>query len=361
MKDIAILAMTSEEYSHAMVANLKKGSQQAKHLYQEWFQEGSHTGKNPSFNNAPNLLREMIDHTDFSFLSCTDVHKDDSADKILFQTKDGLKIESVLIQMKAGLTLCVSSQIGCRMGCTFCETGKMGFIRHLNTQEIVSQIFILKSKLKHPIRNIVFMGMGEPLDNFESVMQAFKVIIDPYGFGFGQNHITLSTSGRIDGIERLIEENGPIPHLAVSLNAANDTLRNALMPINRRFPLPLLYATMKRFCEKKNQEILIGYIMLKGINDSPQHAEELSQFLKGLSVRINLIPYSAQRNAHFASSDSQTLHTFATILRNEGYNTLIRHSKGDQIMAACGQLGFKPSFKFFGKKLSRLLSTVTDI
>lgn len=336
---LPILSLTSKEYATAIAERLGKGTQHALLIYQEFFRSGKVTGAHPAFSNAKRLFQDIVACTDFTGLSCFDKGRDGKTEKVLLATADGLEVESVLIPMKAGGTLCVSSQVGCKMGCTFCETGRMGLIRHLTAKEIVSQLLLAKFTFGFHARNVVFMGMGEPFDNYVEVMQAFKVMHDPNGFGFGPNHITISTSGRVDGILKLLDEVGPIPHLAVSLNAPNDALRRSIMPITRQYPLATLYDAMKRFCEATRKNILIAYVMMKDKNDSVAHAEELANYLQGLSVTINLIPYNHQSIDRFKTSECEAIARFAHFLIEAGFNTRIRQTKGDKIMAACGQLG----------------------
>lgn len=241
--------------------------------------------------------------------------------------------------MEAGTTLCISSQIGCRMGCTFCETGRMGLVRHLRAEEIVAQFAYAKLKLGLPIRNIVFMGMGEPLDNFEEVMQAVSILTDPAGAGLGPSRITISTSGHVEGIYRLIDEADPAINLAVSVNAPDDAARQKIMPVNRRWNMEKLKEAMQAYCSHPRREIFIEYVLLGGINTSLEAAEKLSLYLEGLRVRINLIPYNPQSWDRFSPPDNQTTQNFISHLRAKGYRVLLRQPKGRDIMAACGQLG----------------------
>jgi 23S rRNA (adenine2503-C2)-methyltransferase len=336
---IPLLSQTCDSFAHFIKNKLGKGSQHAALVYEEWFRTGRIEGKNPAFNNAKALLNEILSLTDLSFLPLSGEKHDGQTGKFLLRTSDGLEIESVLIPMQAGGTLCISSQVGCRMGCAFCETGRMGLLRNLTPEEILSQVFVARFLLGASIRNIVFMGMGEPLDNYDAVMQAVHVLIDSHGFGFGKNHITLSTSGCLDGIHRLMEEKGPIPNLAISVNASNDLLRNKLMPVNRKHNMQELRRTMEAFCRQTGKQILIAYVLIKDKNDSLEHAEELCRYLEGLPVKINLIPYNAQSHDRYQSPTPETVETFTRYLRQKGYYTLLRQTKGDKIMAACGQLG----------------------
>jgi 23S rRNA (adenine2503-C2)-methyltransferase len=351
---INILSLTSASYATAIQNRLGKGYQHALLIYEEWFRTGQVLGKNPAFNNAKILLQDILAVTNFTYLSLLTQKDDGFTGKFLLSTPDHLEIESVLIPMQAGGTLCVSSQVGCRMGCAFCETGKMGLLRSLTVDEITSQLFVARFHLNFEVRNVVFMGMGEPFDNYDAVMEAFRILTDPHGFGLGRNHITISTSGCVDGIYRLLEEKGEIPNLAVSLNAPNDELRQKLMPINKKYPLAELYKGMHDFCHQTNNSILVAYVLMKGQNDTPEHAEHLAQFLQGLDVKINLIPYNPQTRDRFQPSDDEVIDSFASQLRTRGYQTLIRRTKGQKIMAACGQLGNLKLRKEKYSSLSRL-------
>lgn len=336
---ISILSHTQQTFSEEIFAKLGKGRQHAGLVYEEFFRTGKITGLDPAFNNAKSLLQDILDLTDFSHLPIVQNMQDGNTGKFLLRTNDSLEIESVLIPMQAGSTLCISSQVGCRMGCVFCETGRMGLLRNLTTKEIISQVFAVCQVLGQKIRNIVFMGMGEPFDNYESVMQAVKILMDSKGFGFGRNHITISTSGCKDGIEKLILEGEQAPNLAVSINAPSDMLRNRLMPINRKHNMHELYESMKSYCDKTSRSILIAYVLLKDHNDKLEHADLLAEYLKGLNVKINIIPYNPQSCDRFQPPDLPTIEAFTERLRSYGYYTLLRITKGRSIMAACGQLG----------------------
>ncbi len=335
----SIFSYTSQEFASLIREKLGKGYQHALLAYQEWFRTGQLTGKNPAFLNAQGLLQAIEQLIDFSLPSLVGERQDGHTGKFLLKTSDQLEIESVLIPMQAGGTLCISSQVGCRMGCTFCETGRMGLLRNLTTSEIVSQLFVARFVMGFNVRNLVFMGMGEPFDNYENVMQAVRILTDPHGFGLGIHHITISTSGRVEEIYRLIEEKGSIPHLAVSLNAPTDELRNRLMPVNRHYPLKELYQAMQAFGIKRGKPILVAYVLIKGQNDTLDHADQLASFLQGLQVKVNIIPYNPQSRDRYQAPEQETIEAFTARLREKGYYTLLRQTKGQKIMAACGQLG----------------------
>lgn len=318
---------------------LGKGAEHALYIYQEWFRQGSVQGTHPAFNNAAELFRNICSNTLWEELKTVDSRSDGSTEKLLFKIEDTGEVESVVIPMEAGGTLCISSQVGCRMGCRFCETGKLGLLNNLTTEQIVGQVFHARHRLKASIRNVVFMGMGEPFDNYEAVLQASKVISDPHGLNIGPRHQTISTSGRVEEIRRFASEQGPMPNLAVSINAPHDTLRTQLMPINRTHNLQSLYDAMRFYNDKTGRQILIAYILLDRINDKLEQADQLATYLGGLDVKINLIPYNAQSSTRYSCSPEEKISAFKQQLIERGYQVLLRATKGDQIMAACGQLG----------------------
>lgn len=336
---VSLLSQTKDSFVEFICQQLGKGKEHATLVYEEWFRTGKITGQSPAFSHAQVLLKDILSLTDLSLMAFLDRREDGQTGKILLSTHDKLEIESVLIPMKAGATLCISSQVGCRMGCSFCETGRMGLLRNLSAAEIVNQVFTARFQLNFPVRNLVFMGMGEPFDNYEQVIQAARVLTDPHGFGFGRNHLTISTSGHLEGILRFMHEKGPMPNLAVSINAPNDELRQKLMPLNRKYPLKELHAAMHSFCQVTGREILIGYVLIKDHNDSIEQADELAAYLKGLPVKINLIPYNPQSHDRYQPSSPQTIEAFMQRLRQLGYQALLRQTKGRKIMAGCGQLG----------------------
>lgn len=320
-------------------ARLGKGRLHAGLIYEELVRTGKFSSQNPAFNNAQNLYEAIIDQFGVSFPEVIDMRHDGITGKFLLRMHDGLEVESVLIPMQSGGTLCISSQVGCRMGCAFCETGKMGLLRNLTVEEMIIQVFIARHQLKFSLRNIVFMGMGEPFDNYDNVIQAARILTDPNGFGFGKRNITISTSGLVEAINRFSLEGEWAPNLAVSVNAPEDSVRNKLMPINRKHDMQALYASMKRYNEITGRQILIAYVLMKNLNDTPDHADRLAEYLRGLKVKINLIPYNPQSRDRYQPPELPVLEAFTKHLRDCGYYTLLRVTKGSKIMAACGQLG----------------------
>lgn len=266
--------------------------------------------------------------------------------------------ESVIIPMSSYRgtgwhTVCLSSQIGCRMGCTFCETGRMGLLRNLSAAEIVAQFMVARALMPGPpasdpkryryfasgIQNIVLMGMGEPLDNFDAVVQAIRVFNEPNGIAFPHTQITLSTVGRIDGLRRLGELNWPNLRIAVSLNAANDELRDRLVPLNRGTPLAELRRALDEYPLAPRGLFLIEYVLIKGVNDACEHAREVAAWCRGLRCVVNLIPYNPQRDARYETPDDATVFRFLTELRRCGMFVKRRLTHGRDLMGACGQLG----------------------
>jgi 23S rRNA (adenine2503-C2)-methyltransferase len=319
---IPILKHTHTSFADEIFRLLGKGRVHAELVYEEFFRNGKVEGKNPAFLNAQALLRNILELTDFSSSELVEERNDGVTRKFLIRTKDLLEIESVLIPMQSGGTLCISSQVGCRMGCAFCETGRMGLIRNLSVEEIVSQVFIARHVL-----------------NYDTVMQAVRVLSDSRGFGFGRTHITISTSGVLSGIEKLSEEGEIAPNLAVSINAPQNSIRTRLMPVNRKANMELLYQAMHQYCTKTGRQILAAYVLLQGQNDTLEHADQLASYLKGLHVKINLIPYNPQSNDRFQPPEDGVIEAFAKRLRELGFYTLLRLTKGRRIMAGCGQLG----------------------
>jgi len=225
------------------------------------------------------------------------------------------------------------------MGCAFCETGKMGLLRHLSTTEILSQVFQARFHLGISVRNIVFMGMGEPLDNYDAVMQSIAILTDMNGFGMGPSRITVSTSGLVERIYQLIKEADPALNLAVSVNAPDDGVRNRLMPVNRKHDMAALRKAMEAYCENPRRKILIEYVLIKGKTDSLEDADKLAAYLKDLKVTVNVIPYNPQSRDVFETPDERQVRAFVTRLKEHHYDVFVRSTRGQKIMAACGQLG----------------------
>ena len=297
-----------------------------------------------SFDEMTNLskkLREKLGkQLSISTLTCLkEVNSKDGTRKRLFRLEDGNLIEGVLIPEKDRLTLCISTQVGCNLGCRFCLTGKGGFIRNLSTAEIINQICCTKDSLskKERISNIVLMGMGEPLANYENTLKALRIMIDPNGLQFSPRKVTLSTAGLEPGIRRLGKDIQV--SLAVSLNATENDTRNHLMPINRRYSLDVLLRACREFPLPPRKRITFEYILIKGINDSLEDAKRLTKILRDIRCKINLIPFNEHPASEFQRPDSEAIATFQKVMIDSKYTSVVRASRGSDILAACGQLG----------------------
>lgn len=266
-----------------------------------------------------------------------DVQRDKDVNKYLFELEDKEHIEAVLMMHDYGLSVCISSQVGCNMSCKFCESGRRKKVRNLTTSEMVGQILSIEEDINKRISHVVIMGIGEPFDNYENVINFVKIINDSKGLQIGSRHITISTSGIVPKIEEFA--NFPYQvNLAISLHAPNDELREKIMPINKRYPLKELMTSIKNYIDKTNRRVTFEYIMLKDINDREKDAEELSNLLKGLNAYVNLIPYNETKNIEFKRSSTFQIMKFYDILKKNNINVTIRREFGSKISAACGQL-----------------------
>lgn len=267
--------------------------------------------------------------------------------KFLLRLRDGLESESVVISMKSYKSLCVSSQVGCKMGCAFCETARLGHLRNLDAGEIVAQVLVARHVLDEPVENVVFMGMGEPMDNLDNVLRAVRILSDRRGLGIPLPSITISTVGHVDGIRRLAAlaklpppDGLPRLRLAVSLNAPNDALRSSLMPVNLRWNLAQLREALLEFPLPRHDDYLfLEYVLLDGVNDSRAHAQEIVELLRDLRACVNLIPFNPGPDAPYKRPPEPRVREFQTWLLEAGQRCRLRGTKGSDAMAACGQLG----------------------
>jgi 23S rRNA (adenine2503-C2)-methyltransferase len=284
------------------------------------------------------------------------VSADGSTRKRLLRLADGQAVESVLMEAPSPgheadrHTVCVSSQIGCALGCTFCVTGQVGFARQLTAGEIAEQVYHFERELRQEegvgaeedrrfVSNVVFMGMGEPMANYEAMMGAIRLLTSPEGLGIGARRITVSTAGLVPGIRRLAEE-GLQLGLAISLHAPNDLVRGELMPVNRRHPIAPLMEAAIGYAEKTGRRVSYEYAMIEGVNDSPAQATELARLLSGQLCHVNLIPLNQSLDPTLQPSGPKRIAAFRTILEEERIPCTIRHTKGQDILAACGQLRY---------------------
>jgi len=263
---------------------------------------------------------------------------EDGTHKMLLRMPDGKEVETVLIPGPKRLTQCVSTQVGCAVGCQFCLTATAGLTRNLSAAEMVSQVMTARDISDQAIRNLVLMGMGEPLHNYEEVAKFVRIVTDPLGLAFSPHRVTLSTSGLVPGIYRMIEDKLPC-NLAVSLNATTDEVRSQIIPINAKYPIAELMTAVREYIKSKDKNrVLIEYVMLGGINDSSEDARRLITLLHGLGCTVNLLPFNPFSGTTFQRPDDATVSAFRSILVNAGMVTVVRKSKGDEISAACGQL-----------------------
>ncbi len=292
-------------------------------------------------NNIPNTTKDNLKYDfDFSFIKIIKKQVDTDVKKYLFELADGNRIESVLMFHDYGTSLCVSSQVGCNMGCKFCESGRLKKVRDLETYEMVEQILLIEAEIKKRIDSVVIMGIGEPLDNYDNVLDFIKIINDPKGIAIGARHITISTCGLIPKIEALANEDIQF-NLAISLHAPNTQLRSKIMPINKAFDLNLLIKTVKDYIKKTNRRVTIEYVMLDKVNDNETNAMELASLLKGMNVYVNLIPYNETNHIEYKRASKDTIMKFYDTLKKQGINVTIRKEFGSNIDAACGQLRSK--------------------
>jgi 23S rRNA (adenine2503-C2)-methyltransferase len=263
---------------------------------------------------------------------------EDGTQKFLFRLKDGLAVESVLIPQENHLTLCISTQVGCAQGCAFCLTARMGFKRNLTSGEIINQVLAIRSRLdsSQNLTNVVLMGMGEPLANYEQTLKALRILMGEEGVKFGRRRVTLSTVGLVPMIRKLGDDLKV--SLAVSLNAVDNTTRSRLMPVNRRYPLEELLKACREFPLPPGRRITFEYVLIKDINDSPDQAEKLAVLLHGIKAKINLIPFNEYPDCAFKSPSIEAVELFREKLIKHHYTAIIRKSKGRDILAACGQL-----------------------
>ena len=261
--------------------------------------------------------------------------------KFLIRLADGQTIETVLMRFRGRFTACLSTQAGCAMGCVFCATGQMGFVRHLRPGEIVAQVLAAQRALRADgeagLRNLVLMGMGEPLHNYDAVMTALEIISDRRGIGIAPSHITISTVGVIPGILRLAEERQPY-HLAVSLHGATEFERAALVPVSRRWPLAELITACRTYTERTGRRIFFEWTLIEGVNDSPAHAERLGALLAGLAAHVNLIPLNPTDGFSGAPTEIPAAAEFQLALRTAGIPSTVRQRRGIDVAAGCGQL-----------------------
>ena len=297
-----------------------------------------------SFDEMTNIKKDILDmlKKDFTFktLSISKVERDTDVNKYLFRLKDCEKVEAVLMNHLYGNSLCISTQVGCNMGCKFCESGRLKKVRNLETHEMIEQILLVEEECGKRISHVVIMGIGEPFDNYDNLIKFIEIINNPKGIELGSRHITVSTCGVVPKIKEFMK----LPYqvnLAISLHAPNDEIRNTIMPINKAYPIPVLINTLKEYIQKTNRRVTFEYILLDQVNDTSECARELANLVKGMNCYINLIPYNETNNISSKRTKSENITNFYDILKKNKINVTIRREYGSKISAACGQLRSK--------------------
>ena len=334
----SIYDLTFEDLENYLVENSFK-KYRASQIYEFLYDK-----KVSSFDDMKNIGQDLIDHLKENFsiekLSLEKEEKDIDVNKYLFKLFDNRYIECVLMKHNYGLSLCISSQVGCNMGCTFCESGRLKKVRNLEPSEMILQIMMVESLIKEKITHIVVMGIGEPFDNYDNIIKFINIANHHKALNIGSRHITISTCGIIPKIKEFSELKYQV-NLAISLHAPNDELRTKLMPINKVYPLKDLMVTLKEYIKRTGRRLTFEYIMLDGINDSKECALELSKLIKGMNAYVNLIPYNESSNILYKRSKKDKILSFYDIIKKEGINVTIRREYGSNISAACGQLRSK--------------------
>ena len=333
---IDIKSMYYDELRQSIIA-LGYPEYRAKQIY-DWLNKGVTTFE--QMCNIPKAIKENLEKN--YYISVANIEKKqisayDNTVKYLFSLNDGELIESVLMQYHHGYSICISTQVGCKMGCTFCATGKGGFKRSLNASEMLAQIEAAQRDTGIRISNIVLMGMGEPLDNYNNVLRFLRLVSSDNGLNIGMRHISLSTCGLVDKIYELMNERLQLT-LSISLHAPNDDIRSKTMPINKRYPIDELLKACKKYASVTGRRISFEYAMIDGVNDSDECAYELASRLKGMLCHVNLIPVNSVTETNYRRSKKDRLLRFCKIRGNRGIAATVRRTLGSDIDAACGQL-----------------------
>ena len=327
-----------EELTDYTVSVLSAKSYNTKQIW-NWIYKKNIT----TFKEMSNVSKKLTSHfsENFNLHSVKLEQKQISSDgttKYLLKLSDNSFIESVIIPEEKRVTICISSQVGCKFNCSFCATGKLGFKRNLTTAEIVSQVSFLQSITDRRITNVVYMGMGEPLDNYENVIKSADILNNDNGLAIGTRKITISTVGHIDGLKRFIKDDIRY-RLAVSLHSPNSLNRSKIVPINKKYPIEKLFPLLKKYADKSKRKVVFEYVMLDGVNDNFEDAKLLIELLASLPSKLNLIKYHNNEKSDFKSSNKSREKTFYKLLQKQHkFPVVFRTSRGEDIDAACGQL-----------------------
>jgi 23S rRNA (adenine2503-C2)-methyltransferase len=335
-KDLKSLTIAELE---RLVTGLKQPKYLAEYIFSEIHTRGT-TGISAITTLSKAFRAKLVEEGYYiSKLEVADKLTDpDGTVKYVFGLPDSGRIESVLLFDDSRRTLCVSTQVGCAMGCVFCATGRLGLSRNLTAGEIVDQVNLVESSIENRVSNVVFMGMGEPLANYEATLNAVRILNHPAGRHIGIRHLTISTCGLAEGIERLADEDIQ-PRLAISLNAPTDAIRQKLMPIAKKYSLNRLFAAVGTYQHKTRNRVTFEYCPIKGLNDTGLHAQMLVKRLRGAMCNVNLIEYNSHEGCNLKPSGREAIMRFAGVLKDAGIETTIRLKMGRTIKAACGQLG----------------------
>lgn len=320
-----------------IVLELGEKKFRAKQLFQ-WLSKG--TGSFDEMRNLPKAFRERLAEKytiDLPKIVTEQLSKTDDTRKCLFEFPDGSRVESVFMKYSYGNSICISSQVGCRMGCTFCASTLGGLERSLTAGEMLGEVLAMRNRTGEPINHVVVMGMGEPFDNYENLSRFIRLIHNPNGYGLSLRNITVSTSGLIPGIERFADD-FPQVNLAVSLHAPNDEIRRRSMPVARMYDYQSLMEACRAYTEKTGRRITFEYALIRGLNDSVRDAEELAGWLRGWQTHVNLIPLNPVDGTGYSAPDRETIRRFRETLEKHHVAVTVRRTLGADIDAACGQL-----------------------
>ena len=303
----------------------------------EWLYRHNEYDINKFSNIKKDNIDKMLDDFTTDFIKIEKVLEGVDVKKFLFRMLDGEKIEAVLMEHNYGLSVCVSSQVGCNMGCRFCESGRLKKVRNLEAYEIVEQILLIQKYIGKRIDSVVIMGIGEPFDNYDNIIRFIRIINDAKGLAIGARHITVSTCGLVPKIDEFSNLDLQV-NLALSLHGATDEVRGRIMPVNKVYNVDTVIVAIKRYIAKTNRRVTIEYVMLNMVNDNLEDAKSLAKLLKGMNVYVNLIPYNETRNIDFSKSSKERINKFYDYLIKNGINVTVRREFGGNIKAACGQL-----------------------
>lgn len=334
---IDIKSMTIPELE-SFLTELKQPKFRAKQIF-SWLHEKRVLSFNEMMNLPASLREQLKENCTITSLTVERklVSQLDGTVKYLYRLADGQHIESVRMAYEHGISLCISSQVGCKMGCAFCASTKAGFVRNLTASEILEQVYAAGRDAGERIGSIVMMGIGEPLDNFDQVMRFLELVSDPNGLNLSHRHISLSTCGVVDRIRELAEKDLQIT-LSISLHATDDAARSAIMPVNRRWNMEELLDACREYTDRTHRRISYEYALISGVNDSRKQAEELAALLKGMLCHVNLIPVNYVKEAGYQKSSKGRIYEFQKVLNDRGINATVRRTLGADINAACGQL-----------------------